>query len=210
LSSGQTTGNPLTDEIVRWFGLDKSTIDKILAFNESLTRAKEILIAVPRCECTKHVMFPTESCRNEYSTFVGYIYGIPSGRRIELKLDEKPSFIVHSVILPLQKYVKWDFGRDDVETPIEGPLIVDGNVFCNLNPDKLLASIIGEVNTPSLRDMSISGFNAVEPTMEVIIDGKIPGVKNTSEYGKTFMAIKHGRELMKLPTPSEEVSGANI
>src|ERR1035437_1178218 len=80
LSSDQTTGDPLTDEIVRWFGLDKPKIDKILAFNESLIKGKEILIAVPRSECTKHVMFPTESCQNEYSTFVGYIYGIPSGR----------------------------------------------------------------------------------------------------------------------------------
>jgi hypothetical protein len=116
----------------------------------------------------------------------------------------------YSVILPLQKYVKWDFGRDDVETPTEGPLIVDGSMFCSLNPNKLLASIIGEVKAPSLRDMSLSGFSPVEATLEVIIDGKIPGVKNTSGYGETLMALRHGRELMKLPTPSEKVAGANI
>jgi hypothetical protein len=210
LSSGQTTGNPLMDEIVRWFGLDKNAIDKILAFNESLTKGKEILIAVPRRQCTKNVMFPTESCQNEYSTFVGYIYGIPSGRRIKMELDEKASFIAYSVILPLQKYVKWDFGRDDIETPTEGPLIVDGSMFCSLNPNKLLASIIGEVKAPSLRDMSLSGFSPVEATLEVIIDGKIPGDKNTSGYGETLMALRHGRELMKLPTPSEKIAGANI
>jgi len=210
LASGQTTGDPLIDEIIPLLGIEKTTIDKILAFNESIIRAKEILIAVPRRECTKHVMFPTESCQNEYSTFVGYIYGIPSGRRIKLELDEKASFIAYSVILPLKKYVKWDFGRDDIETPTEGPLIVDGSMFCSLNPDKLIVSIIGEDRTPSPLNMSLSTFSTVEPAMEVIIDGKIPGDKNTSGYGKTLLALKYGRELMKLPTPSEEIAGANI
>ena len=62
--SGQTTGDPLVDEGLLIFGLDKPKIDRLLAFSNSLVNGKEILIAVHQRVCTKHVMFDTPDCHN--------------------------------------------------------------------------------------------------------------------------------------------------
>lgn len=63
LKAGGTTGDPLIDEIIPLLGIEKATIDSILGFNEALLKGKEILIAVPRRECTKHVFMPTPGTR---------------------------------------------------------------------------------------------------------------------------------------------------
>jgi hypothetical protein len=170
---------------------------------------KEILIVVPRLECTKHVLIPTPGCENEYAQLTGYIYGIPSGKSLVIRKNDKKNPTNIEIILPLKRYIKWDFEHGNTDTPVDGPLIVNGGVFNDLDVSKLLAAItmIGKV-TP-LEAISFRKIH-YRPGIEIIIRNKISKARHPSDDGEILVALKHGRSAIKLATPSEKLAGAEI
>jgi hypothetical protein len=210
LLSDKTTGDPLTDEIVRWFGLDKNAIDKILAFNESLIKGKEILIAVSRQECIRHVMFSRPGCENEYATFTGYIYGLLSGEGLVIKQDGGKSRHT-KITLPLKRYVKWNFRQGNTGIPLGGPLVVDGNTFNDLSADKLLTSIIDEPTDVSITERTIGRAVSPElPVIVIIISKPLTEGELLKKYGDVAMAIKYGQGNIRLATSTEKITGEHI
>jgi hypothetical protein len=206
IRSGQTTGDPLTDEAILLFGLDKAKIDRILAFDKSLVEGKEILIAVHRRVCTKHVMFDTPTCHNEYATMTGYIYGTLSGEKLVMKRTSEEPQSKPDVVLPLTRYVKWDFERNNIVLPAVGPLVLSGSrwgAFRDLGWDTLLLAI----NPPTTM---LTEGDFIPPASQVIIDGNIPGKEGSDEHYKLSGALEHGRRLIQLANPEEKLAGADI
>jgi len=82
LDKGETTGNPLKNEMLRYFGLDMPKIEDVLAFSNSLVAAKGqyLLICLTRKVCHKHVMIPTSGNENAYHTETDFILGELSGK----------------------------------------------------------------------------------------------------------------------------------
>jgi len=209
LASGQTTGDPFIDEIIPLLGIEKATIDKIIAFNEALVKGKEILIAVPQRVCTKHVMFPRPGCENEYVTEWGYIFGTLSGERLVFKQKATKSTPRTEITLPLKRYLTWGFEnsqREDIKTPVEGPLIIDWIIFGVFDPNDLLFSVIKGNELTGMPNMS--GVSLEVP--KVIIDGKILGDEKNSEDGRILLALEHGRKNINFATPDEKLAGAHI
>ena len=205
LKAGGTTGDPLIDEIIPLLGIEKATIDSILGFNEALLKGKEILIAVPRRECTKHVFMPTPGCENEYVTEWGYIFGTLSGERLVIKQKKERPLPGTELTLPIKRYVKWGFNQGDADTPTEGPLAIQGHIFDDLSADKLLFSVV--------KDEELSGMPDSNSQLQIpmiVIDGKIIGSKKTSVNDAILQATEHGKREIKLPTPTEKLAGMGI
>lgn len=205
LSRGKTTGDPLTDEIVAVFGLDKAVIDRILTFNKELMRGKEILVTVPY---QTRFRFGSSLRDDDFTDHTGFIFGILSGDRIMLKTNEGRALGGHSVDLPLRRYIKWGFERNNSETPVVGPLTIEDGSFEHLDCDKLL--MLGEELDCGFVSIITMGRTGQERPLKIIIDGKIAKSLPLSDQGQIKMALEHGRQSINLPTPSEKLAGAGI
>lgn len=214
LLAGQTTGDPLQDEIVSVFGADRNAIVKILAFNQKLMEGQGILIAVHRSECFKHVMIPTPSNQNEYITRTGYIYGIPSGERLVIRRCEEklPRWQSNAVVLPFKRYAKWGFERGDTEFPVEGNLSFGENLLGgDLDTFGFLSSIIKDTSKPhQSRELDI--LETSEPGLEVFFDygDQVDMGLGLVKNAQIRIALRHGRKLVTVLTPAEKEAAANI
>ena len=208
LSSGKTTVDPLTDEVILLFGLNRGFIERILAFNIRLIAGKKILIAVHRRDCIKHVIMPSPGNESEYATSTGYIYGILTGRKlvIKRKCEQPPSDI--EMILPVARYVMWGFGQNgnNTETPVEKPLVIGRGNFGSLSCMNLLLSIVNDALPREICEPN--DFICSRP--QVFIDGVIPGHGDDPELYRISTAFERGHQMIQAATPSEIVAGADI
>ncbi len=122
LIAGKTAGVPLLNELIQCFGLDKTVIEKIMAFNGKLMSAKgsELLIAI---SYQKRIRFggPGDLSDNDFMTCWGYVFGTLSGERLTFD----PTSL--SMTIPFSRHILHGFehGKDHESTV--GPIIISNH-----------------------------------------------------------------------------------
>ncbi len=218
LSSGKTTGDPLYDELLYLYGLNKDSTDKILAWNEKFKSATEILFVVSWSVCVKHVMIPSPHSSNEYATHSGYVYGIPSGERLELHLGKSLSDL--KILVPFKRYVSWDMGRKKEIVPIDKSLLFGGgdseSSSWGINSTDFLEAISNfgqEKQDDNFGEESGWAPNSIKIFFgEEKFEDKDPNT-NFEEKLRSLRiksAFEQGRRNIQIPTPEELIKGGGI
>lgn len=128
LKRGETTGNPLKDEMLRHLGLDMPKIEAVIAFSDHLVKAagQYLILCLTYPVCHRHVMIPTPGHGNESHEEATFLLGELSGEPLkasgttELGNTETPALVL---LLPVKSFVKWDT-RTKPEKKETGPLVL--------------------------------------------------------------------------------------
>ena len=142
IKAGQTTGDPLQDEIIMCFGLDREVIGKILAFSKKLVDAKgkEFLIAISYQKQMCFRLMGRGHSDDDFMTCWGYVFGTLSGERLKLEVKSEAENWIMTI--PFSRHIINGFEHTEDRESTEGPVTVSG---CLLEPSTLtiLSSIMG-------------------------------------------------------------------
>lgn len=116
--AGETTGDPLQDELIRCFGLNRRAIEKAVKLNRRITEAagKEMHIKISY-QIDGGIRSSFE--REEPVMRTGHIFGTLSGAPLALQARRL------SLVIPFERYVVEGFRTG--EGIFEGPLAVSGS-----------------------------------------------------------------------------------
>jgi len=195
LAVGMSTGDPLQDNILTYFGPNRPILDAVLTFNQRLQNAagKEILFV---CEYSVRLRHGGTIRPEDLVTEHGYILGTLSGQPLRFEMTEDKKW---ALTLPLVHSVSWNFDRFGADRKLqrkEGSLTID--------------RIFGE---PSLLS-TLKAITHEEPVPADHSADFIPaGTKVTfligEEIGDTH-PIDKARAILGAATPAEQLQGAHI
>ncbi len=100
LDAGETTGDPLHDQLLRLYGFKRESIDPVLILNKKLRNNQDKLLAMLLAETRETGMVQSEQYRTHYTLYIGLIEG-------EL-MFEPTEYSPISYVLPIQRFFKTD------------------------------------------------------------------------------------------------------
>lgn len=123
IENGETTGDPLQDELLKHFGFSKDLLDGVLAFSQRLVAAKgkELLL-----QTTYEVRyrFGSEIRPGDIGTVHGYVLGILSGNPLIMNPPGCEELLDPHIVLPFERYVTMNHQDDRRNGTFSGPLRV--------------------------------------------------------------------------------------
>ncbi len=211
LVEGETTGDPLQDELILRFGLfSKAELKKVVEFSKVLENSKgaELVIYARHEQTIRHVMIPTPGDENESATVWGFVFGILSGER--LRIGE-----TGNLIIPFARYfnnIPWQ--REPEERILEPFELGEAGLLSGPTPFDFIQAIWAtEDPTP----YPSSGFRYNHRNPEVVILLGEPTLLSDNciiigerRLGFVKTELEMLRSKLNIATPEEVVQGEGI
>lgn len=198
LGLGYSTGDPLRDEVLQIFGLDKEILDKVVAFNDRLikSRGKEMIAVFPY---RQRIRFggPGDKRESDYANCEGYVFGVLSGERLKLTRSGENRWDDLKAMIPFDRHVVWGFNGNRTTgalRPKIGVVTLCGHSFLNILDEPNAGTFISGIIGGKEADASILIGEEVERGMLKF----------------QFTELKEIRKVLHSATPEEQTAGLDI
>ncbi len=141
LDLGRTTGDPLLDQLLRYFGLDRPKINAVMVWNQRMIdgAGQEMLILIPYLQQVNWQLTPIEA--------LGKIYGILSGDPLEVKTTFQGDVLTEICLtVPFSRFTLKNFQNVREPKILTRKLTLGAQEFDNTepNPRTILSTMVSQ------------------------------------------------------------------